>query len=104
MALVKTDVSEDLSPSTIMVTLMMEVLSTSETSVLTRLTSRNIPEDAIRHSHRRENFTSYINNAILSNTSVCQKSKLGYYKYVYARRFSVLVKGKATLVTSLEEP
>jgi hypothetical protein len=49
---------------------MKEALSSSETPVLTRATRRNIPEDTILHSHRRENPKSYIPKFCCPGTSV----------------------------------
>jgi hypothetical protein len=60
VALVITGVSENVPSSPIFVTLMMEALSSSETSVITRATRRNIPEDVNIHSHRLENLKSYM--------------------------------------------
>jgi hypothetical protein len=42
-----------------LVTLVVEAMNSSETSVLTRVT-RNIPEYGILHSDRRENLKSYM--------------------------------------------
>jgi hypothetical protein len=67
VALVRTDVSEEFSAPFIRVTRIGELGTTlavnSNRRTLrrnTRATRRNAPEDAIPHSHRRENLKSYI--------------------------------------------
>jgi hypothetical protein len=98
VALVTTDVSEELSASIsvcrllvtagvvpsspILVTLMKEALSPCETSILRRVTLRNIPEDSILRSYRHENLKSYI-SLIYCSAASCSAVAFLYTSTVY---------------------
>jgi hypothetical protein len=53
--------------SQIFVSLMMEDLRSSETSILTRTTRRNITEEGILHSHHPKNLKSYRDKSSFQN-------------------------------------
>jgi hypothetical protein len=62
--------------SPILVTLMMERILFSETSIRTRAKRRSIPEDGILHSDRRENLKSYYH--------YCDEQKWWFYMMAIA--------------------
>jgi hypothetical protein len=64
--------------SPILVTLMKEAPTTSETSVLIRAIRLNIPEDYILHSHSRENLKSYI---VLTGWTLWRKRNVSPVRY-----------------------
>jgi hypothetical protein len=76
VALVRTEVSEERSASFIRVTRIGELETTlavssnrltlrrNGISILTRTIRRNVPEDTILHSHRRENLKSYLSELL----------------------------------------
>jgi hypothetical protein len=65
---------------------MMEALISTETSVLTRTTRRNITEDSILHSHRRENLKSYKYCSVRNNYKVPRNISFQTIFPIQARR------------------
>jgi hypothetical protein len=87
MALVRTDISEEsittlivnvVPSSPILVTLMMEAMSSFESSVLTRVARRNITEDGILQSYRRENLKYHI---ALTGWALLRRSNVSPVRY-----------------------
>jgi hypothetical protein len=67
VALVRTHVSEELSASSIRVTIIGELGTTLAVTSNRRTLRRNTKEDTILHSHRSENLNSYMEYTALQN-------------------------------------
>jgi hypothetical protein len=76
--------------SPILVTLMKEALSSSETLVLIRATRRNIPEDAILHNHQSENLKSYMPDQLRRDTTCTSVSPaVKYYTVTFIQHIPI---------------
>jgi hypothetical protein len=71
------------------VSMMKEALSSDETSTLTRATRRDIREDGILDSHRRENLKPYINIPFVKSVSELAPNEYSYDLWQYMNHVTI---------------